>query len=395
MANPVLSSDRPGDRWPPELALLFACGRRQLDAVNRDRANAALRDNLDGPRTLALGRAHGLLPLLALHTSSGALDVPEGLRQALLERTAAHVQGSLLLTAELLKLLRLCAELGIPVVPLKGPVLAQQIYGSVALRHIRDLDLLLRETDLSRLIGQLEGLGYRRDESLPPELDAMARRDSHHVNMTAPGERGVKLELHYCLLQPRGRTRIGYEAVSSRLQHVPFMDVQVPAFRPEDLLVYLCEHGAGHAWSRLEWVATVAELLRGRVSDWGRVSAWAAELGATRRVEAAILLADELFGAPEAAARVRSDWWMRAANRIVVRRLLRDPQRTIGSPGEHLTYPLLTDATWAARLRRFRTTMFVPSLADAQQFSQTPRSLDRAFRPVRLLIRHVKDAFGR
>ena len=34
---------------------------------------------------------------------------------------------------------------------------------------------------------------------------------------------------------------------------------------PEDLLVYLCEHGAEHSWSRLEWLVAVGRNKDGEI----------------------------------------------------------------------------------------------------------------------------------
>jgi Uncharacterised nucleotidyltransferase len=176
-----------------------------------------------------------------------------------------------------------------------------------------------------------------------------------------------------------------------------FMGCPVWVLPPEELLVYLCEHGAEHSWSRLEWLVAVAELLRsGRVRDWTRAMQWADELGTTRRVRAAMLLVSELFGAGTIEPPIPRDRSARAANRaVVLRRLRKDPVRTRESPAERFGYLFLTDRTTAARLRRCWITMLTPSLADTQAFP-LPKALFplyRAARPVRLLVRRVRKGF--
>ena len=176
------------------------------------------------------------------------------------------------------------------------------------------------------------------------------------------------------------------------------MGCPVSVLEAEDLFVYLCEHGAEHTWSRLEWLVAIAELLRRKeVRDWNRVASWAQELGATGRVRAALLLASDLLGAPGPSSAGRADRLLLAANRVVLNRLHRDPARTRESPIECLEYLVLTDPTTTARIRRCWTTLLTPSLADEQVLG-LPRILSpfyRAVRPVRLLARHLKQAVAR
>jgi hypothetical protein len=173
---------------------------------------------------------------------------------------------------------------------------------------------------------------------------------------------------------------------------MPFMGRTVLAFTPEDLLVYLCEHGAEHSWIRLEWLVAVAELVRsGQVGDWERVTRWARELGTTRRVRAALLLANELCGVDVSAASVGHDRSAHAANEIVVGRLLADPFRSLETPAERFRYLFLTDPTPVARLRRCWTTALTPSAADVEALP-LPKALFPlygAVRPIRLAVRRL------
>jgi hypothetical protein len=54
------------------------------------------------------------------------------------------------MTAELLRILDALKEAGIKAMPLKGPVLAQQLYGDVALRQFSDLDILVAREDANK-----------------------------------------------------------------------------------------------------------------------------------------------------------------------------------------------------------------------------------------------------
>ncbi|MEO8078694.1 MAG: nucleotidyltransferase family protein, partial [Acidobacteriota bacterium] len=357
------------------------------------RARAAVAKGIDWNRLLRLAHVHGLLPLLHAHDASGAVRWPPDARAALDARARDITHRNLQLTAELVGLLQLCTDYSIPVVPLKGPVLAQQIYGSVALRRVGDLDLLLRDEDLAKCMRLLDARGYQLAPGSAAADDEVDRRNSHHVTVVDP-QRRIKVELHRCLLRPRARGRWELDTIAPRLEQIRFMGWPVSVLPPEDLLVYLCEHGAEHSWIRLEWLVAVAELLRsGRVRDWTRLWRWADELGTTRRVRAALLLANELFGAGAAGVPLPRDRPAQTANRaVVLRRLTTDPLRTLESPAERFGYLFLTDRTASARLRRCWTTLLTPSLADTQAFplSKSLSPLYRAARPLRLLARRIR-----
>src|SRR5579863_3082612 len=74
-----------------------------------------------------------------------------------LRARAAHKMG---LTAELIALTNAFKAAEIPVLPHKGPLLAQAAYGDLALREFTDLDLLIHAADLPRAIAMLADHGY-------------------------------------------------------------------------------------------------------------------------------------------------------------------------------------------------------------------------------------------
>jgi len=378
--------------WLPEIELLIACGRLRLEAGDRARARAAVAAGLDRDRLLRLSTFHGLLPLLYLHVGRGDVELPTDLATELESLAQARTRRNLQLTAELGALLDLCDEQAIPAIPLKGVVLAQQIYGAITLRRVADLDLLVREVDLPRVTRLLAPHGYQADRDTAPADDEFDRHTSHHVTVVN-AEKRVRVELHRYLLRPRVRGRWDFDMIAPRLAPAPFMGRHVLMFTPEDLLVYLCEHGAEHSWIRLEWLAAVAELVRsGAVRDWDRVMQWARELGTVRRVHAALLLVSELFGVDVSAAPAVSDRSLRSANQIVINRLVTDPFRPLEAPAERFGYLYRTDPDQLTRLRRCWSTAMAPSAADVELFP-LPKVLFPLYgvaRPVRLALRRLR-----
>ncbi len=57
----------------------------------------------------------------------------------------------MLMTAELIRLLKIFQEAEVPVISFKGPILAQLAYGDISFRIFSDLDLLIKESDLVKV----------------------------------------------------------------------------------------------------------------------------------------------------------------------------------------------------------------------------------------------------
>ena len=94
---------------------------------------------------------HGLVSLLYYQLSTICPEsVPGALLNRLKTRFQANLAHNLFLTAELLKLLSLFENHGIPAVPFKGPVLASSVYGNLSLREFSDLDILIHREDFNK-----------------------------------------------------------------------------------------------------------------------------------------------------------------------------------------------------------------------------------------------------
>jgi hypothetical protein len=84
-----------------------------------------------------------------------------------------------------------------------------------------------------------------------------------------------------------------------RIEQKRLVDTTVNTFAAEDLLLFLCMHGAKpyHRWSRLIWVTDVAQLIRLQPDlDWEIVLDQAARIGGERRLYFGLLLAANLLG---------------------------------------------------------------------------------------------------
>lgn len=357
---------------------------------HREAVRAAASAGVRWETVIETADRHGLVPLLHRHAVAGAVDLPAASMADLSARATTNVRRSLRMTMELLGLTGMFAEHGIAAVPLKGPVLGERLYGSVALRRYRDLDILFDRQDLATVERLLIARGCRVVRGFSALLDPLAQEKAHHLTFVTAG--GVKVEAHYHLVPAYGGRGVDYSTLVPSLVATKFGGQTITTLAPEETLVYLCQHGASHAWTCLEWLVSVAESVRqGAIGDWGRVDAFAHRLGEQGRVAAALQLADELIGPvvrpPVDVAATRS---ARAANRAVVGRLRREPERIIARISEPFLYQVRTDADWRAAARRCWTTLAGPTPSDSFGIA-LPRALwplYYAIRPLRLTAHH-------
>jgi putative nucleotidyltransferase-like protein len=105
--------------------------------------------------------AHGMRLLLYRFLSRAEGNVgrnlvrptfPDHVTSVLQEFTQRNLRKNLLVTGELVILLRLFVKHGVNVIPFKGPTLAALAYGDLGLREFGDLDLLIARPDFMMAI---------------------------------------------------------------------------------------------------------------------------------------------------------------------------------------------------------------------------------------------------
>jgi Uncharacterised nucleotidyltransferase len=206
-----------------------------------------------------------LLPVLAENLSRCGVDETSlGIYRGVQRRTWARNQLLFRSAAQVSKRFH---ERGIPVLALKGVVLASTCYAHMSLRPMGDFDFLVRGSDRRKAIDELERLGWRLQDKVRPQDEAdfairhaCAFKDSENSH--------VSIDLHWRLLWAQSS-----EAAASALweQAVPYEigDVQVLAPCAADMLLHVCVHGA--KWndvSPIRWIVDATLLLRNCKIDW-------------------------------------------------------------------------------------------------------------------------------
>ena len=201
-------------------------------------------DETEWQLAIDLAEEHHILPFIAetLLPISGSLPLTIQARLAQAKREALHY--SFLQSAELRHLLQAFTDGGLPVIPLKGLLLARRVYGSVALRISCDHDLLVQRIDFARASLLLQTLGFTPD-TMP---------DDYHQKWS----RGTTIvELHFDVENPLA-INFNVKDAWKNARQAEFGGQPTWQLAPRDELRYLCLHGVRHRFSQLSHVLDIS-----------------------------------------------------------------------------------------------------------------------------------------
>lgn len=325
----------PNDGVPTEKQLLVCCSRAGMNPSVGEEIRRLVTAPIDWDFLLAQAAEHSVAPLLSRNLFAAAPDAmpPEPLAR-LKDQVRANSVRSLVLSAELIRILDSFASAGIEAFPYKGPVLAVQAYGDVALREFADIDIVLRQRDVAAANRVLVTLGFA--SQFPPIFapDAPSPLVPGEYDYR-DGERRLTVELHTELTLRHFPIPPDLDDLCRRAAPVSISGHEIRTFGPEDTLVFLCVHGSKDSWERLIWIADVAEFVASHPQlDWERVYSFAGSVRAQRMLDLGLALASRLFGVTLTDAvrsRVRADRVADSVASQIERRLLSRTTQPLGS----------------------------------------------------------------
>jgi hypothetical protein len=254
-------------KFPAELLLLVQCAHQQPDAeqANRIREAAAARD-MDWTSFMRLAERHRVVPHAFLALSRSAADlVPRSAMDALAGRFRANARRNLLAGRELARICRASNAAGIPLMCLKGPALAMQIYGGLQCRQFNDLDLLVPPQSILQAAELLNTLGYREQfaslTSLRPRQRNRLMKYYKHIAFVNPRMPGVVVELHWAIART-GEFPIDAQRLWNDRHQLVLGKGRCYVLPPEEQIVFLAWHGGCHRWKRLSWLFDLAQAIR-------------------------------------------------------------------------------------------------------------------------------------
>src|SRR5882762_7880624 len=299
-STPAATSVRQPDwkrvAFSPELELLLVSSALvKSEGSSRD-LRSQLEASIDWPQALRLAEQHGVMPLLYQALRDLPDLVPHTILEELRVRYEHNARKNLRFTAELIRILDCLESHDIAAIPFKGPVLAEAVYGDLALREFSDLDILVRPTDFLRAKDALRELGFAPSSQLSAAEERACLEAGYERAFDGPAGRNL-LEIQWRILPRFYAVDFNLDGFFARVSHANIGGRTVKTLCPEDLLLALCVHAAKHAWIRLCWLRDIAAVAQSQPLKWDRVLKEARELGMERILGISLLLANRLLGA--------------------------------------------------------------------------------------------------
>jgi Uncharacterised nucleotidyltransferase len=376
-----------------EKQLLICCARTRVSTSVAQRICEITTERLDWDYILYEAEENSITPLLARHLAEFApAAVPPASAELLKKTCRANTVRNLYLTAELIHIFDLFRSKGIEAASYKGPVLAAQAYGDVALREFEDVDIVLRQRDLPRAHEVIVGMGYKPkfDWILSPGASAALVPGEYNYRDI---ERRAMVELHTDLTLRHYPVPPNLDEFFQNTVAVNVAGRDVPTFAPEYLLPMLCIHGSKDFWERFSWMADVSELIQACPAlDWAKTLRVAESLHATRILHLGLALATAVLGAPlptDVAAAVQSDQAATDLTNEIIERHMRRKFQTLDATGR-LSYRRRMLTGFAEGWRYALRLSVVPAEEDwvMMKLPKALAPLYIALRPIRLMRKY-------
>lgn len=254
---------------PKELSLLIEL-LKDRDPLNTFYREPDLFSTIDWKEFLDLALHHRVYPILYNRMKILNKDiVPEYVLKNLERLYKINTFEMLKLCGEMEQINQLFIDANLRFLYLKGPILAKELYQDISLRTSKDLDLLIPLEQLEVVERLLTLAGYKQKEidfSYIPDptfLNEWKWRGGHHISFFHP-EKRINIEVHW-KMHPPPSIEPSFEDLwrRKRTSHL----LKSPAFYlgQEDLLFYLCAHGARHGWFRLRWLFDIHQIMKKEV----------------------------------------------------------------------------------------------------------------------------------
>ncbi|MCJ8009111.1 nucleotidyltransferase family protein [Lederbergia wuyishanensis] len=243
---------------PNELKLLLEIIKSESEVDNEHFSKP------DWDLFLELALHHRLYPLL--YTKIAKLDyswIPKKVIKSLHIYYQQNTFRMLHLSGEMEKLCKLFTENKIRPLFLKGPILAETLYGDISKRTSGDLDILVPINDLDKANELLIAQGYNKDEYIQTVLNDWKWRH-HHFTYFHP-MKGTKIEIHW-RLHPSPSKEPSFDELWERKRVSSLTSYPTYYMGYEDLFYFLITHGARHGWSRLRWLQDINQIMQKEIS---------------------------------------------------------------------------------------------------------------------------------
>ncbi|HYW22401.1 MAG TPA: nucleotidyltransferase family protein [Nodularia sp. (in: cyanobacteria)] len=273
-----------------EIQLLLCCSRSCIDASTAEKIERLSEQELDWKYLIRIAARNEVIPLLYQNLKLICPKaVPPNILNQLQQWFQENASRNIFLTTELLKLLDLLAAHNIPAIPFKGPVLGHVAYGSLLLRSMSDLDILVKKQDFLRAKELLIRHGYQHKyfgDHEAANFQAQLIRDDALVG----------LDLHYGVTPRDFLFSLDTELFWQHLTSVAIAGKNVRHLSLSDALLVACIQPIKENWRSFKRICDIAELIKiCTKKDWQDFLDVIDTLGNERRFLVSLIMANHLL----------------------------------------------------------------------------------------------------
>ncbi|MEA5469248.1 nucleotidyltransferase family protein [Spirulina sp. 06S082] len=247
----------------PEIELLLYCSPTQITSQQEEKISQLLHNPaLNWQMLLDSAHYHNIAPLLYWTLNKLNWEgVPEAMRSQLSLAFQANLSHNFLVTSTLVKVCQYLQDKNLSIIPFKGSLLATRIYNNIALRRIRDVDLLVKKEDFFQVKQLLIEQGYYPYDRLNLAQEKL-RLQTNYEDALVNSETGIKIDIHWGFHPPYFACNIPIDDIFQRGRMTKISTTELLDLAAEDLLLVLCLNGAKDGWFELQRVCDIAELLQ-------------------------------------------------------------------------------------------------------------------------------------
>jgi len=237
---------------------------------------------------------NGVLP--TIYKTIKTLDnIPPQLLQNLKQQNLRIAQKNILMSAELIKIIKLLEDNNISTIALKGPTLSMLAYNDITLRQYGDLDILVQSDYVYKAASIISNNNYIPDNSLEFFKNKTLLKVSSDL-----GLRNIKnntyIELHWKLFRKKLSMLSDTMHIYNNYTTVHIQNYPIKTLNTELLLVYLCAHGSKHMWERISWILDIDRIISNTENlNWDKVIYNAKQMKALNMLLLGLHLSSKFF----------------------------------------------------------------------------------------------------
>lgn len=278
--------------FSPTYRLIIECCRFQPDSDLLSSLSAQISD-WNG--CLMSAYAHGVYPLVAKSLKS-IKTLPDPIKMSLKLANLDIARRNMVMTSELLRIMKLFEDHNIRAMAIKGPVLSQMIHGDITQRQFSDIDILIDEPDVYKAGLLLSENQFEMDHEIEFLQNKTLLKIFKDVVFSS---KDVHLELHWRLFEEKLIQKVLTEQFNYHTDVCRVNGVSIRTLQVDSMLFYLCLHGSRHFWERIEWIVDIDRLVRhNTVIDWEKLVRFGQEMKTSTMFLLGLAMSQRMFDTP-------------------------------------------------------------------------------------------------